>query len=130
MRGRIFVVEDDLDVVEYYCLMLAAGQMELWGRASTGEEAVRLYFATEEPPDVVLLDHRIPGCTGIEVARTIRERDPLAVFVLVTADDSAIEVARALGIKRLKRKPVSHANLLRNLSDAIDEALQLRTSAT
>lgn len=129
MRGRVFLVEDDLDVVEYYCLALAAGQIELWGRANTGEEAVRRYLAAEDPPDVVLLDHRLPGFSGLEAARRIRDNNPLAVFVLVTADDGAIEAARAMGITRLKRKPVSHARLLGNLRGAIDEAHKLRNLA-
>ncbi|MDY0001539.1 MAG: response regulator [Polyangia bacterium] len=129
MRGSVFVVEDDLDVAEFYALLFQVSQIGLWGMAHTGREAVRRYLAARVLPDVVLLDHRLPDFTGLEVAKRIRERHPGAVIVLVTADDSAAEPARAMGIRRIKHKPVENAYLLRNLSGAIAEAQDLGVAA-
>lgn len=129
MKGGIFLVEDDLDVLEYYCLLLVAGQMEVWGTARTGEEAVRRYIAACDPPDVLLLDHRLPGCTGLDAARQILEVDPRAVIVLVTADEAALKEAKAMGITRTKRKPVTNARLLGNLAGALRESMERRRRA-
>ncbi len=122
MRGRVLIVEDDPDVLGLYRLLLARREMEVWNAVRTGEEAVDLYRAKADPPDVVLLDHRLPGCTGLEAANRILDLHPAALFVLVTADESAISIARAMGIKWVHRKPVGNAKLVQSLMQALDEA--------
>jgi two-component system response regulator PilR (NtrC family) len=63
--------------------------------ARTGEEALLLY--EKEPIDLVLLDLMLPGMSGLEVLRQIRQRDPDQVVIIVTAYSSiegAIEAMR------------------------------------
>jgi len=130
MKGRVFIVEDDLDLMELYCLLLDANQMEVWGTARTGEDALKQYLSASAPPDAVLLDHRLPGCTGLEVARQILRHHPKAEIVLVTADESAIKAARNMGIPRAKRKPISNASLLKQLKGALAQARAHRKAAS
>ena len=63
--------------------------------AKSGEEALMLY--EKEPVDLVLLDLMLPGMSGLEVLRQIRQRDPDQVVIIVTAYSSiegAIEAMR------------------------------------
>ncbi|MGQ9501008.1 MAG: response regulator [Anaerolineae bacterium] len=60
--------------------------MRVVGEASNGEEAVRL--AMELKPDVVIMDVRMPGMSGVEATRRIKQEVPqVAVLVLTAHDD-------------------------------------------
>ena len=50
--------------------------------AASGEEGLELLEV--ERPDVVLLDHNLPGKTGLAVLRLMREREPNLPVVMAT----------------------------------------------
>jgi two-component system response regulator PilR (NtrC family) len=54
--------------------------------ARSGEEA--LLLLEKEPVDLVLLDLMLPGLSGMEVLRQIRQRDPDQVVIIITAYSS------------------------------------------
>lgn len=59
---------------------------EIVGQAENGQEAVRM--AHEMEPDIVLMDVRMPGLSGIEATRQIRKELPrIQVLVLTAYDD-------------------------------------------
>jgi two-component system NarL family response regulator len=61
--------------------------------ASTGEEAVALH--AQHRPDVTLMDLQLPGISGIDAIRAIRERDPGARIVVLTMYYGDEDVYRA-----------------------------------
>ena len=60
---------------------------ESLGEASCGEEALAL--ADEVDPDLVLIDVRMPGMTGVETASRLAAAHPHATIVLVSTEDRA-----------------------------------------
>jgi DNA-binding NarL/FixJ family response regulator len=63
----------------------AEDDLTVTGEAGDGDEAVS--FARRNPPDVVLMDIRMPGTDGIEATRRIIAADPaVRVLVLTTFD--------------------------------------------
>ena len=66
------------------------------GEAATGEEAVQM--ATEELPDIVLMDIQMPQMNGIEATRRVVEHNPAIGVVMLTMfgdDDSVFAAMRA-----------------------------------
>lgn len=63
-----------------------ARQWEVRGEAANGQDGVRL--AEELKPDVILMDVSMPGMTGLEATRLIRQSNPEAKVVLLTLHDS------------------------------------------
>jgi len=72
-----------------------AGGFTLVGEAAEGETAVGL--VAEHHPDVVLLDLRLPGINGVEVARRMAEVSPSTRVVVLSAFDEIDYVQAALG---------------------------------
>jgi DNA-binding NarL/FixJ family response regulator len=60
---------------------------DLAGTATSGEAAVAL--AASLDPDLVLMDHRMSGLSGIEAARRIKEAQPRTVVAIVSADSGS-----------------------------------------
>lgn len=74
-KPRILVADDDLEIlslVSRHVRSIAGEVLE----ASDGEEALRV--ARREKPDLIILDVMMPGMSGWEVCRAVREDDQLA----------------------------------------------------
>jgi len=65
--------------------------------------------------DCVVTDLVMPGLTGLTVGRAIKDQDPGAYVILLTAQAEQLEAGQteAAGIDRLMTKPVSREQLLR-----------------
>lgn len=75
-------------------LLDLSDEVEVIGEAGDGDEALELVAA--DPPDVLLLDLRMPGRDGISTLEALRARgDDVPVLVLTTFDDDEL-VLRAL----------------------------------
>ena len=86
------LIADDHEVVRIGLAALLDGQdgLTVVAQAGSGEEAVRL--ARRHRPDVVVLDIRMPGGSGIEACRAITEELPGTPVVMLTshADSEAL----------------------------------------
>ena len=71
-----------------------AGGFSLVGEADSGEPAVAL--VAELRPDLVLLDLRLPGMNGVDVARQLAEVSPSTRVVILSAFDDIGYVRAAL----------------------------------
>jgi DNA-binding NarL/FixJ family response regulator len=92
------VIADDHPLVRsgLRAVLLAAEDLEVVGEAATGEEAMTL--AARLQPDVIVMDLRMPGLSGIEATRRIVEVQPhirIVVLTLFEDDDSLFAALRA-----------------------------------
>lgn len=79
--------------------------------ASTGEEALLMIEA--DPPDILLLDNKLPGITGMEVLEIIQERKLEIIVAMITSYASQEVAARATddGARDFIPKPFTPAEL-------------------
>jgi EAL domain-containing protein (putative c-di-GMP-specific phosphodiesterase class I) len=123
-RGRVLVVEDDRSLQGVYADILFDAGFDVVV-ASDGLSALRALEA--DPFDVVLSDVIMPGQTGVDVLRAVRERDLDVPVVLVTGNPSVETAVQAveMGALHYLLKPVSGADLVK----AIENASRLRRLA-
>ena len=69
--GRILVVDDDLDLLEFISTTLASAGFTIVG-VTNGLEALEATRGAE-PPDLVVLDVQLPGMSGYEICRELRD---------------------------------------------------------
>ena len=80
---RVLVVDDHPVVREGLIAILDAPDLEVCGQAGDGAHA--LAEAARLRPDVVVLDVRLPGATGVEVCAELAARIPGARVVMLTS---------------------------------------------
>lgn len=109
-RKRVLVVDDEPEVRGMLVEYLQGKGFQALG-AGDGEEALRRL--PDFRPQVVLLDIMMPGLSGVETLRRIKDLAPPTCVVMVTANEDQ-EVARrtlALGAADYVTKPVDFSYL-------------------
>jgi len=84
-RPRVLIVDDDEGIRDALRDLLAEEGFDITGVAHNGVQAVTM--AATDPPDVVLMDLRMPGMDGISAARMIRDEDAIIQVVVLSAYD-------------------------------------------
>ncbi len=103
---HILIVDDEEDALEFLA-------EEFIDRGFEVDTALNGRIALEKigtnPPDIMLLDMRMPGMDGIAVLRKIREIAPNLKVIMLTAiqDEEVVEQAMALGAADYVRKPIT-----------------------
>ena len=90
---KVLIVDDSPALRRALCVGLAAGGWIIH-EAQDGEEA--LAILREHPIDLVLLDIDMPGMSGLEACRRMRQITPHPGIVMVTVCDSLDEKVLAL----------------------------------
>lgn len=119
MSQRVLVVDDADDIRYWLRLSLEARGWEV-GDADCGEAALAR-FDTDSSPRLVVLDHMMPGMTGVEVGAELRARGyegPIILFSAYLSPGMDADLRR-LGITPVSK--VDHAALFRFI-DAVATA--------
>ncbi|HPF35425.1 response regulator transcription factor [bacterium] len=90
---RVLLVEDDRDLTEVVALHLRSEGFEV-GVVHDGDEGVRRF---QDGWDLILLDWMLPGRSGLDVLRAIRERDHHTPVLMLTARGE--EADKVLGLE-------------------------------
>jgi class 3 adenylate cyclase len=112
-RFRVLAVDDDPDMVRFLSLLLGNEGMAVESVAD-GESALRRILAS--PPDMVLLDVMLPGCSGFELCERLKS-DPataLVPVILITALEDHESRVRGIqaGADDFLSKPVRREELM------------------
>lgn len=113
MSGHVLLIEDEPNIIEAVRFILSR---EGWrvDTHSNGEDAVEIVRA--KSPDVVILDVMLPGRSGYDILREMRD-DPallsLPVLMLTARGQTKDrEMAERAGASHFMTKPFSNAEVL------------------
>ncbi|MFX0095155.1 MAG: response regulator transcription factor [Candidatus Hodarchaeota archaeon] len=122
---KLFIVEDDPYMVELYSKMVRFDRrFKIVGIAMNGEEAVEKLEklqVEENPPDVVIMDHRLPLKTGVEATKEILDFSPKVRIIFASADRGAREDAFKIGAINFLQKPFSLRTLFQSILEAFEK---------
>ncbi len=92
---RVLIVDDHLAIrLGLVAILNNQPDMIVVGEAPNGFVAVERF--AKDAPDVVLLDLRMPGLSGVETIGLIRQKSPNARIIALTTVDQEEEIFRAL----------------------------------
>ena len=109
-KVKILVIDDQEDILRLVEATLVPKGYDVV-LAYDGKEG--LEKLRETSPDLILLDIRMPGLSGFEVLRTIRERyDTPVIMLTAVRDASSVRDALDIGADDYVRKPFKRGELL------------------
>ena len=119
MKQKLLLVDDSGLARRSMRAMLEADGFEVV-EAGDGLAALEQYFV--EKPGVVILDLVMKGMYGLEVLSKLRELDPAARVVVVTADvqDSSQRLVNEAGASAFINKPVDKNRLLSAIRSVLE----------
>ncbi len=121
MNATILIVEDEFAVARgiEYALQQEGYDVRI---ARSGEEG--LEYATQQAPDLVVLDVRLPGFDGFEVLRRLRAAGSKAPVLFLTARDDEVDkvIGLELGADDYLTKPFSLRELMSRIKALLRRA--------
>lgn len=125
---RILLVEDDETVAMHYRLCLERANMTVEVISNPGRVLDKLI---EFIPDLVIMDYYLPGCTGLELAKVIRQQHKFVsvpiVFLSTESNVSFQMEALNAGADDFLMKPASGTRLVSSIVARIRRARILKT---
>jgi DNA-binding response OmpR family regulator len=114
--GTALVVEDSMTDMQIITNCLQQGGLNVL-TASSGEEA--LTKLTRQKPDIIILDVVLPGCSGFEVCREIKEAAETSKIPVIICSTKGGEMDKFWGLKQgadaYLAKPVDQDEFVRTV---------------
>jgi CheY-like chemotaxis protein len=115
------VVEDDTDDSFLLTRQITAAQIEeIVTVVRTAEEALEFLQKQEAPPLVVFLDLRLPGISGIELLKTVRNdpnlKDIPVIVMTGHVDPKDVATCNELGVTAFLEKPVGLSTFIKSVA--------------
>ncbi len=126
---RLLLIDDDTDLIPEQVRRAFPAPGHLVDIATTG--TLGLQFARSAPPDVILLDLRLPDQSGLEVYRQLRELDariPVVFVTMAKTADTAIEAMKQ-GAYDYLFKPLDLHQLRKVVGEALEVSRRMREPA-
>jgi len=122
---NVLVVDDSIFVQKRMEKMLSSEGFEIIDVAGHGREAVEKYQTLHPAVDIVTMDVTMPGMHGIEALKEIKDFDPEACVVMVSALGKTDLMKDALlgGAVHYIIKPIDKTRLLKTMEFAIQSKL-------
>lgn len=119
MKARVLIVDDSALARRNLRQILESANCEV-DEAEDGLSALERYFL--DKPDVVLLDLVMRGMYGLDVLEKLRQLDPLAKVVVVSADvqTSSQQLVDQAGAKAFITKPFDREEVIGTLKAVLE----------
>lgn len=117
-KKRILIVEDDAEIRNSFVMIVNSSEkFAVVNAYGTCEEAIK--HLGHDKPDYVLMDIELPGMSGIQGSRIIKDKSPSSEIIMVTVYEDNEQVFEALkaGASGYITKSSNHLELLSALEE-------------
>ena len=118
MKKRVLLVEDEPNIIEAITFLLSR---EGWHVDTQTDGATAVKRVRELQPDLLMLDHMLPGKSGLDILIELRSDDQfLALQILMLTARGQMRdraEAEAAGVSRFMTKPFSNTEVLAAVRD-------------
>lgn len=118
---RVLIIDDSQFIIKHLSQIFMSRDFEIVGTADNGKAGLELYKKLAPEVDLVTLDITMPEMDGLEALKAIKEVDPNAVVIMVTAIGTAESVKEAikLGAKGYIVKPLDREKVIERIGQIL-----------
>jgi two-component system chemotaxis response regulator CheY len=118
---KVLCIDDSQFIIKQLSQIFMSRDFEVVGTAINGKQGLELYKSLYPNVDLVTLDITMPEMDGLETLQKIKESDPNAVVIMVTALGTADAVKEAikLGAKGYIVKPLDREKVLERIGQIL-----------
>jgi YesN/AraC family two-component response regulator len=126
---KTLVLEDEPETNELMCKTLQNFFSDVQS-AADANEAMELF--EKHSPDIIFIDIILPGKSGLEVAKEIREINPKQIIVIVSASNDMGNISEAvkIGVNNFIRKPIDTDKMIDVLKDIVSDIKKQKKNRT
>ncbi|HHD81619.1 MAG TPA: response regulator [Campylobacterales bacterium] len=126
---KTLVLEDEPETNELMCTTLKNFFSEVHS-ATDAASAMQLF--EQHSPDIIFIDIILPGKSGLEVAKEIREINPKQIIVIVSASNDMGNISEAvkIGVNNFIRKPIDTDKMIDVLKDIVADIKKQKKNRT
>ncbi len=123
------VLEDEPETNELMCTTLKNFFSQV--HSSTDAQSAMQLFE-QHSPDIIFIDIILPGKSGLEVAKEIREINPKQIIVIVSASNDMGNISEAvkIGVNNFIRKPIDTDKMIDVLKDIVADIKKQKKNRT
>ena len=119
MAAHVLLIEDEPNIAEAIRFLLSREGLRV---SHSAEGAAALVLMRQDRPDLVILDHMLPGMSGLEVLTALRA-DPSSrglPVMMLTARGRDREMAERAVADRFMTKPFSNAEMIAEVRSMLE----------
>lgn len=120
MNKKVMIVDDDKEFLEELKEMLELSGYDL---VIVNDATCALDIACKKKPDIVLLDLKMPGKNGFQVADELRHSQELMHTPIIAMtgffQDEYVPLINTLGIKKCLKKPFNPLDVIAQIEEAL-----------
>jgi CheY-like chemotaxis protein len=117
--GDIMVVDDEPTIQQLMALILEGMGHSVVDQSPNGEIALENYRSMERKPDLIIIDHRMPLLSGLDLTKEILSTNPDQRILFLSADDSVRDDVLALGVGHFLEKPSDLKTIRKAVADSL-----------
>jgi two-component system chemotaxis response regulator CheY len=119
LMPKVLIVDDTAFMRLTIKTMLEKNEFEIVGEAENGKEAIEKYF--EYRPDIVTMDITMPEMSGIQALKAIKQKEPQAKIIIVSAmgQESLVKEAIIAGAESFIVKPFREEDLIKTITTIV-----------
>lgn len=119
------IVEDEQDLVWIYQRIFSRIGVPVSFVAVDGVDALAMFKESAPKPQVVLMDNRLPGMSGIDVTKEMIKAEPDTLVIFLSGDTGVRDEAMNAGAFLFLEKPAG----IQDIMIAIESALAFSIAA-
>ena len=126
---KTLVLEDEPETNELMCTTLKNFFADVYS-AVDATSAMQLF--EQHSPDIIFIDIILPGKSGLDVAKEIREINPKQIIVIVSASNDMGNISEAvkIGVNNFIRKPIDTDKMIDVLKDIVADIKKQKKNRT
>lgn len=117
---RVMIVDDEPTIQQLLRIILEDMGYEVVAQSMNGETALKAYEGMDPKPDVLIIDHRMPVMTGLDLAKCVLEREPGQKILFLTADETIKSRVKEIGVSAFLEKPAEIDVIRQSVRSLID----------